>query len=165
MRKTSRRAGLALLLLALVAAHYGLRPVFGWRAGVDFLLVGVLLVAVRIRPGAAAMLGFAAGLASDALSPAAFGAGVAAMTVVAAGSSWLKARFFAEHLLLTGAFIFAGKLAFDAVYLFAEGRLSGGALLAQLGVWSVLSALVTAIVGLVVLVMFRPFTDIARQPL
>lgn len=163
MRRTSRRAGLLLLLAALVAAHYGLRPVLAWRAEVDFLLIGVLLVSVRLRPGAAAMLGFAAGLVSDALSPAAFGAGVAAMTLVAAGSSWLKARFFAEHLLLTGAFIFAGKLAFDAAYLLVEGRVTGGALFAQIGVWSALSAVVTAVAGLVVLVMFRPFTDIARR--
>jgi rod shape-determining protein MreD len=153
-----------MLFIALLAAHYGLRPILGWRVGIDFLLIGVLLVAVRVRPGAAALLGFAAGLTSDALSPAAFGAGAAAMTAVGAGASWLKARFFAEHLALTGAFIFIGKIAFDAVYLVAERRLGTGELVVQLVTWSALSGLVTALVGIGVLIMFRPFTDVARLP-
>jgi rod shape-determining protein MreD len=164
MRTTSRRAGVALLFVALLIAHYGLRPILGWRAGIDFLLIGVLLVAVRVRPGAAAAVGFGAGLVSDALSPAAFGAGAAAMTVVAAGASWLKARFFADNFLLTGAFIVAGKVAFDAVYLLAERRFVPGELLRHLVTWSALSGVVTALVGMGILIMFRPFTDVARSP-
>jgi hypothetical protein len=35
----------------LVALHFTLRPLLDWRAGVDFLVIGVLMVAVRVRPG------------------------------------------------------------------------------------------------------------------
>lgn len=164
-RPATNRLGLAILVLALVAAHYGLRPALAWRGGVDFLLIGVLVVAVRVRPGAAALVGSLAGLAADALAPGAFGAGVLAMTAVAAASSWLKARFFSEHLLLTGAFIVGGKLAFDAVYLLAEQRLAAGAVIRQLLGWSLVAAVVTAVAGLAVLVMFRPFTDVERSRL
>lgn len=163
MKTTSRRAGVALLFIAMVAAHYGFRPMLGWRAGIDFLLIAVLLVSVRVRPGAAAAVGFLAGLTSDSLSPAAFGAGVAAMTVVAAGASWLKARFFADNVLLTGAFMVVGKVAYDAVYLVMERRLPMAEILIQLVTWSTLSGIVTALVGLCILVMFRPFTDMARM--
>jgi rod shape-determining protein MreD len=100
-------------------------------------------------------------VASDALSPAAFGAGAMAMTLVAAAASWLNAEFFAEHLGLTAVFLLGGKLAFDAVFLLMEQRMGVGEIAMQLVTWSLLSAVVTAIAGLTVLVIFRPFTDIA----
>ena len=163
MRQPSRTAGLVLLFVVLVALHYSARPVLAWRAGADFLLIGVLLIAVRMRPGTAALVGLAAGVASDALSPAAFGAGAMAMTLVATMASWLKAEFFAEHLGLTAVFLLGGKLAFDAIFLLMEQRIGVGEIAMQLITWSLLSAMVTAIAGLTVLVIFRPFTDIVGR--
>jgi rod shape-determining protein MreD len=140
----------------LVALHFTLRPLLDWRAGVDFLVIGMLLVAVRVRPGAAAMIGFVLGLATDAMSPEAFGAGALAMTLVAFGASRLKAAFFADDLILNAVFMFVGKAVFDLIYLLAEGRVGGMGLVAQIFVWTPLAALGTAIVGLAVMAVVRP---------
>ena len=55
----SARAVLAFSLLVLL--HYTIRPFLGWRTPVDFLVIAVLLSAVRVRPGAAALIGFCTG--------------------------------------------------------------------------------------------------------
>ena len=55
--------------ILLLIAHYTVRPLIGGRAPVDFLAIAVLFSAVRLRPGAAALLGFAVGLTIDALQP------------------------------------------------------------------------------------------------
>jgi rod shape-determining protein MreD len=151
--------GLVILFVVLLCLHYSVRPLLEWRASVDFLLIGVLLIAVRVRPGVAAVLGFVAGVVADALAPSAFGASALALTIVGFGASWLKEAFFAEHVALNAVFLFAGKLAFDVAFLLAEGRLGGSTLLFQIGTWSALSALVTAFVGLAVLMLFRPLID------
>lgn len=143
-------------LAALVVLHYTVRPVLAWLVQVDFLVIALLLIAVRARPAIAAFVGFALGVVTDALTPGAFGAGALAMTLVGFASSWLKAAFFTENLLLNAAFVFAGKWAFDLVYLIAERRLGGTDLLVQLIWWSPLAALLTAAVGVAVLFVSRP---------
>jgi rod shape-determining protein MreD len=148
------RTGLAFLIL--VVLHYTLRPMLGWRAQPDFLLIALLLVAIRVRPGTAALIGLATGFVADSLAPHAFGAAALAMALVAYGASWLKAVFFAEHLALNAVFFFLGKWAFNAVYLIVERRFGGGELLLEIGVWSSLSAAVTAFMGLLTLLVIRP---------
>lgn len=159
MRRSSSTVGLAALFIVLVAMHYSLRPLLAWRAALDFLVIGVLLVAVRVRPGAAAMIGFVAGMSADALSGAPLGAGALAMTVTGFGASWLKASFFSENVGLNALILFGSKLVYDMIFVLGERRLAGGALALQLGVWSVLSAIVTALAGLAILVLFRPIID------
>jgi rod shape-determining protein MreD len=163
MRRSSSAIGLVVLFAGLLVLHYSLGPLLGWRAPVDFLLIGVLLVSVRVRPGTAALLGCLAGIAADTLNPSSFGAAAIAMTCVGFAASWLKASFFDEHLALNALFLLLGKLAYDAVFLFAERRLSIGQVLAQLVVWSLLSAVLTAVVGLMVLVLFRPIIDVDAE--
>jgi rod shape-determining protein MreD len=158
----SRTVSLAVIFLLLVTLHYTLRPVLAWHASIDFLVIALLLVAVRTRPGAAALAGFALGLLSDSLTPESFGAGALAMTIVGFGASWLKAAFFADNLALNGVFIFAGKWAFDAIFLLAEHRLQGTDLLVQVLLWSPLAAAVTAAAGLVVLLTVRPVLGAPR---
>jgi rod shape-determining protein MreD len=148
-------AGFALL----VVLHFTLRPLLGWRAPMDFLLLAVLLVAVRTRPGVAALMGFVVGLISDSLSPTALGAGAIAMTIVGYSASWLKAVFFADNLALNAFFFFAGKWLFDVIYFLGERRLTGFELVQQLGLWSPLSAAATAAVGVLLLVLMRPLLD------
>lgn len=160
MRRSSSGAGLTALFVVLLALHYSLRPLLDWRAAVDFLVIGVLLVAVRMRPGSAVLVGLMAGVVADALAPSAFGAAAFAMAVVAFAASWLKASFFAEHVFLNALFLFVAKLGFDVIFLVAERRLTGGALWFEIGVWSPLAAGVTAIVGLGILVLFRPLIDV-----
>jgi len=143
-------------LVVLVVLHFTLRPMLAWRVQVDFLIVALLLIAVNARPAIAAFIGFFLGVVTDSLSPAAFGAGALAMTLVGFASSWLKSVFFTENLALNAAFVFLGKWLFDVVYVFAEHRMGGIDLVAQLLWWSPLSAILTAVVGLGVLVVSRP---------
>jgi rod shape-determining protein MreD len=147
-----------LAFIILVVLHYTLRPVLEWRTSIDFLLIALLLAAVRMRPGAAAVLGFAMGLVADSLSVGAFGATLA-MTVVGFAASWLRAVVFAENLVLHAAFFFAGKWLYDIIFLLVERRVKGLDLVFQLLIWSPLTAMVTALAGLLVLIIMRPMLD------
>ena len=153
---TARGVTIGVVVFGLVILQYTLRPILDWRAGVDFLIIALLVLAVRVRPGVAAVAGFTIGLVADALTPEAFGAGALAMTLVGFTASRMKAGFFAENIWLNAVFVFIGKVAYDVVYLVAEQRLGGGALLAQLLGWTPLAALVTALVGLLVMALLRP---------
>src|SRR5688572_31334808 len=62
----------------LVLLHYTLRPLLGWRAPMDFLLLALLLASIRVRPAVAALIGLALGLVADSLTPEALGAGAIA---------------------------------------------------------------------------------------
>lgn len=143
----------------LVLLHFTLRPLLGWRAPIDFLLLAVLTAAVRVRPAGAVFIGFIVGITADSLSPDTFGAGAFAMIFVAYLASWLKAVFFADSLPLNAMFFFAGKWLFDIIFFIAEHRLSGIELAQQLFLWSPLSAAATAIAGVIFLVVMRPFLE------
>jgi rod shape-determining protein MreD len=143
----------------LVVLHYTLRPLLGWRAPIDFLLIAVLLMAIRVRPGAAAIIGFIIGLVADSLTPESLGAGAIAMTAVGYTASWLKAVFFADNIALNAFFFFVGKWMFDLLYFVGEQRLRGVELIQQVFLWSPLSAAATALAGLLLLVMMRPLLE------
>ena len=147
-----KRVGVFLLLVAL---HYLVRPLVGSRISVDFLVIAVLLAAVHVRPGVAALIGFVTGIVADALTPLSFGAGALAMSAVASAASWLKAVVFGDNVLAQWTFLAAGKLAFDIVYVLAERRLGPGALVSQVFIWSPLSALITGLAGVIVVFTFR----------
>jgi rod shape-determining protein MreD len=147
------------LCVILVILHYTLRPLLAWRASADFLIIALLLASVRVRPGVAAILGFALGLVSDSLALSSFGAGALAMTLIGFGWSRLKAVFFADHVLLNGFFLFLGKWAYEVVMALAEHRMSGAELLMQILVWSSLSAAVTAVAGVLALMILRPVLE------
>lgn len=143
----------------LVVLHYTLRPLLGWRAPIDFLLIALLLAAIRVRPGAGAVMGFAVGMVSDSLTPESLGAGAIAMTAVGYTASWLKAVFFADNLALNAFFIFVGKWMFDVIYFLGERRVHGVELVQQIFLWSPLSAAATAVAGVLLLVMMRPLLE------
>jgi rod shape-determining protein MreD len=143
----------------LVVLHYTLRPLLGWRAPIDFLVIAVLLASVRVRPGVAALIGLITGLVADSFTPSALGAGALGMTAIAASASWLKAVFFADNIVLHGFFFFVGKWVFDVVYLAAERRVHGAELVTQLLLWSPLAAALTAVAGVVVLLVLRPVLE------
>jgi rod shape-determining protein MreD len=143
-------------IVLLVLAHFSIRPIVGGRAPLDFLAIAVLFTAVRVRPGAAALIGFAAGMIVDALTPVSFGAGALAFTLVAYAASWLKAVFFADHVALTGLFVFLGKWLFDAIYLVSGRGSRGTDLLVQLVLWSPIAAAITALIAVLLLTLFRP---------
>lgn len=148
-----------LLFATLLALHFTVRPLLATRAAVDFLVLALLLAAVRVRPGGAALVGFALGLLIDSLRPGSFGAASLAMTLVGYAASWLKPVFFADNLPLNAFFFFVGKWVFDVIFLTAGQRLRGTELVMQLLLWSPLAAALTAAAGVVLLVLARPWTE------
>jgi rod shape-determining protein MreD len=149
-----------LVCLILIVLHYTLRPLLGWRASIDFLLIALIFGAVRIRPAGAAIYGFILGLASDSLALGAFGAGALGGTIVGFAASWLKAVFFADNLALNGFFLFLGKWLFDLVYVLMERRMHGTEMLMQIIVWSPLAAAVTALAGVIAIAVLRPILEV-----
>jgi len=145
--------------LIFIVLHYTLRPLLGWRAPMDFLVLALLLAAVRVRPETAAVIGFLLGLISDSLAPEALGAGALAMTTIGFGASYLKAVFFADNLVLNAFFFFLGKWVFDIMYFIGEQRVHGWELVQQLILWSPVSAAVTAAAGVILLFIMRPLLE------
>lgn len=148
--------------LILVVLHYTLRPLLGWRAPMDFLVLALLLAAIRVRPAAGALIGLALGIISDSLTPDALGAGAIGMTIVGYLAAWLKAVFFADNIALNAFFFFLGKWIFDVVYFSVEQRLGGVELIQQLLLWSPLSAAATAMAGVLLLFIMRPLLEPAK---
>jgi len=150
------RYRLGAMLLLLVVLHFALRPFLGdYRSAPDFLLLALLVFAVRARPGDAAIAGFVVGLLADSLTPVAFGAGALAHTCVGYLAAWGKAVFFAENVLVSAGFFFLGTWLRDVLVLVAGGHMDHGVLFWQLAVWSPVKALTTALAGVVVLVLLR----------
>lgn len=154
----TRTVRAAIAFAILVVLHYTLRPLLGWRANVDFLVIALLLVAVRVRPATAALVGFAIGLVSDSLTLTTFGAGAIGMTIIGFAASWLKAVVFADNLALNALFFFVGKLMLDLVLRILSGP-SGGVEVVMSLLWSVLAAAVTALAGVLALVILRPLLE------
>jgi rod shape-determining protein MreD len=150
----------ALACAILIVLHYTLRPLLGWRASVDFLLVALLFGSVRMRPGHAAIYGLILGLVADSATTTGFGASALAMTTVGFTASWLKAVFFADHPALNAFFLFTGKWLFDVIFFLSGHRDAGSELLMQLVVWSPLAAAVTAVAGTVMLAVLRPIAEL-----
>ena len=144
------------VLLLFVVLQFSIRSRLGnERVAPDFLLLALLIYTIRARPGASAVVGFLVGLVSDALTPASFGVGALAHTAVGYLSSWAKAIFFAENLLVNGGLIFAGTWLRNLIMTVVSGKFTGAQLEWELLVWSPLEALTTAAAGVLILVVFR----------
>jgi rod shape-determining protein MreD len=146
----------AAVMLLLVALHALARPRLGDpRIAPDFILVALLFLAIRTRPGIGALAGFLVGLGLDALAPTAFGAAALACTVTGFLAGWIKAVVFADNALMTALFVLAAAWLRDAIQTASANQLSGRALGWQLAVYSPLAALTTAAAALVMLLIFR----------
>jgi rod shape-determining protein MreD len=142
---------LAAVLVVLVVLHFGLRPWLGSpRVAPDFLLLALMVYAIRARPGRASIAGFLIGLLSDSLNPVAFGSAMAAYTFVGFLAAWGKAVFFAENRVVAAAFFFGGVYMRDVIVLLWGGHAGGTSIAWQLGLWTPLQGLTTALVGVVV---------------
>jgi rod shape-determining protein MreD len=149
------RLQLALVLAILVLLHFYVRPrLWSARVSPDFLLIALMLFAMRTSPGTAAVAGFVVGLVGDALTPARFGAGALAHTVVGYLASWGRSLFFADNLLVNAGFVAAGLWVRDVILLVASGT-DRGRLLVELTVYSPLQALTTALFAMLALAAFR----------
>jgi rod shape-determining protein MreD len=143
------------ILGVLVVLQFSLRTRLGdSRVAPDFLLLALLIYTIRAAPGPSAVAGFLVGLLQDALTPASFGAGALAHTLVAYLASSSKAVFFAENLFVNGCLFFAGTWCRNLVVALASGKLERGLLGWELLVWSPIQSLTTALVGVAVLWLF-----------
>ena len=149
------RAQLLLVMVLLVVLQFYLRPrLWDARISRDFLLIALMLFAMRSSPGVAALVGFAVGLIADTLTPARFGAGALAHTLVGYLASWGRAVFFADNMLVNAGFVAAGLWLRDFIVLMASGT-DHRQMLTELTLYSPLQALTTAGFALIVLVTFR----------
>ena len=155
MRRTDKYRYI-LVLLGLVALQFSVRSRLGnEKIAPDFLLLALMIYTIRAQPGKGAVAGLIVGLMRDALSPASFGAGALAHTLVGYLSAWGKAVFFAENLFVNGCLFFAGTWLRNLVVSLASGTLQGGQLGWELLVWSPLQSLTTAAVGVLTVWMFQ----------
>jgi rod shape-determining protein MreD len=153
--RRSDRYRFYVVLAGLVVLQFAVRGRLGGdRVAPDFLLLALLLYTIRARPGPSASAGFVVGLVRDALTPASFGVGALAHTLVAYLASGSKAVFFAENLFVNGWLFFAGTWVRNLVVAVTSGKLKGGMLGWELLVWSPLQSLTTAAVGVLVLWLF-----------
>lgn len=164
--RRSDRYRYPLLMTLLVLLQFTVRSRLGGdRVAPDFLLLALMIYTIRAEPGKSAAAGFMLGLLRDALTPASFGAGALAHTLVGFFSSWAKAVFFAEHVFVKGCLFFAGTWLRNVIVLLVSGRLDSSQVAWELLVWSPLQGLTTAAVGVVVLWFFRSWLSPPRRRL
>ncbi|HWC73768.1 MAG TPA: rod shape-determining protein MreD [Gemmatimonadales bacterium] len=163
MRRTDRYR-YPIIMTLLVLLQFTVRSRLGGdRVAPDFLLLALLVYTIRAEPGRSAAAGFIVGLLRDALTPASFGAGALAHTVVGFMSSWSKAVFFAEHLFVKGCVFFAATWIRNLIILLVSGRLQSSQVGWELLVYSPLQGLSTAVVGVLVLWFFRGWLSPRRS--
>ncbi len=149
------RVQLLLVMLLLVVLQFYVRPrLWDARISPDFLLIALMLFAMRSSPGVAALAGFAVGLIADTLTPARFGAGALAHTLVGYLASWGRAVFFADNILVNAGFVAVGLWLRDFIVLMASGT-DHRQMFTELIFYSPLQALTTAGFALIVLITFR----------
>ena len=150
------RLAFAAGIMVLLLLQHTLRPLLGWRIEVDWQVIALVLVALRSRPGVAALLGFTLGVITDAMVPAAFGASALSLTLVWYAAARVRTGFFGASAMVGTVIIGLGKYLTDLAVVMADDRLTGLGLAAQVGLWSPLSAASTAVVGAVLLALARP---------
>src|SRR5438034_11355002 len=154
MRRTDRYR-YPIMMTLLILLQFTVRSRLGGdRIAPDFLLLALLIYTIRAEPGRSAAVGFVVGLLRDALTPASFGAGALAHTLVGFLSAWGKAVFFAENVWVNGYLFFAGTWLRNLVVALASGKLKGTMLGWELLVWSPLQSGTTAVAGMLVLWLF-----------
>jgi rod shape-determining protein MreD len=160
MADRSTRYRFGLIMLLLIGLHFYLRPrLWDARIAPDFLMLALMLYAIRTRPGNAAVAGFLVGITADALTPARFGAGALAHTLVGYLAAWGRAVFFADNLLVHAGFIGVGVWLRNLVVLVSSGA-SARQVFVNLVTWSPLQALTTAVAGVIILIVFRDWLSI-----
>jgi rod shape-determining protein MreD len=149
------RPQIVLVLVLLLFLQFYVRPrLWNARVSPDFLLIGLLLFAMRAGPGAGAFAGFLVGLIEDTLTPARFGAAALAHTLVGYLGAWGRSLFFADNMLVNAGFVAVGLWVRDLIVLVASGT-DHRQLITELTFYSPIQALTTAGFALVLLVTFR----------
>jgi rod shape-determining protein MreD len=162
-RRRTRRSDVvrfACVLLLLLGLEFYLRPALVEGHGVpDCLIVILLILAIREKPGVGALTGLIIGTLIDVLTPARFGAAMLAHVLVGWGAAWGRSIFFADNLLVNAALFFVGTWVRDLLVLTFSGT-PLRAFPVELFVWAPLQALTTAILGTLVVLIFRDWLAI-----
>lgn len=154
------RVQLLFVMILLLVLQFYVRPrLWNARVSPDFLLIALMLYAMRSGAGAGAVAGFVIGLIGDTLTPARFGAGALAHTLVGYLAAWGRAVFFADNMLVNAAFVAVGLWLRDFIVLIASGT-DHHQLVTELLVNSPLQALTTAGFAILVLITFRAWFSI-----
>lgn len=150
----------ATVILILLLLHFYLIPsLVDSRYTPDLLLVGLLLLVIRQPPGFAALTGLLFGLIFDTLTPSYFGSGILVHILVAIGATWWRGVVFADNLLVTGGLFFAGVWVRDVLLLALNGTSISG-LVGEMFLVAPLHALSTAVVGIVIVLLFQDWLAI-----
>ncbi|HEY8062896.1 MAG TPA: rod shape-determining protein MreD [Gemmatimonadales bacterium] len=159
-RKGDRMRVVVVMVLLLLLEFY-LRPALVeiHHGAPDFMMLVLLLLAIRRSPGVAAVIGLTIGLVIDVLTPAHFGAGILASVLVGWGAAWGRSLFFADNLMVNAALFFIGTWVRDVLLLVFSGT-SLKALPTEALVWAPLQSLSTAVVGVAVVIVFREWLAI-----
>lgn len=163
--RKSDRVRVSLVIVLLLLLEFYLRPaIIEMRHGApDFLMLVLLLLAIRRTPGVAAVIGLLIGLVIDVMTPAHFGSGMLASVLVGWGAAWGRSLFFADNLMVNAALFFVGTWVRDILLLLFSGT-PLGSLPAEGLLWAPLQALTTAVAGLVVVMLFRDWLAIRIEP-
>lgn len=154
------RVQLLLVMVLLLVLQFYVRPrIWDARISPDFLLIALMLFSMRSSPGIAALAGFAVGLIADTLTPARFGAGALAHTLVGYLAAWGRSVFFADNMLVNAGFVAAGLWVRDVIVLLISGS-DHRQLLTELIWYSPVQALTTAGFALIVLITFRAWFSV-----
>lgn len=138
----------------LAFLHFALRPVIDpWFARPNLLVCAVLVAALKLRPGAAAGVGFALGLLEDAWALADLGMSALLLVLMGYLGSQTREQFVGEEPLFMGTYMFIGTWLYQAAVYLRLG--AGGDALSYLLVESPLDALATSAVGYVALLLVR----------
>ena len=157
------RLQLLMVIVLLVVLHFYVRPrLWSGSASPDFLLMALVFFSMRSGPGAGALAGFLVGLVDDALTPAHFGAAALAHTVVGYLAAWARALFFADNLLVYGAFVAAAVWVRNLIVLIVSGTASSQLLL-EVMLYSPLQALTTGGFAVLALFLFRQWFAIRLE--
>jgi rod shape-determining protein MreD len=154
------RIQLLFVMVLLLVLQFYVRPrLWDARVSPDFLLIALMLFAMRTSPGVAALAGFGIGLIADTLTPARFGAGALAYTLVGYLAAWGRSVFFADNILVNAGFVAVGLWIRDLIVLLTSGT-DHRQLFTELIWYSPLQALTTAGFALVFLITFRSWFSI-----
>lgn len=159
-RRSSDRVRVTLVIGMLVLLEFYLLPsLVEGRAMPDLLLLALLLFCLRVSPGVAAVVGLCVGLVMDVLAPARFGANMLAHVLLGWGAAWGRAVFFADNLAVNAGLFFFGTWARNMLVLLLSGS-SLGVLGSEALWWSPLQGITTAMVGVVIVILFRDWLAI-----
>jgi hypothetical protein len=107
----------------------------------------------------AAVVGLLVGIVMDVLVPARFGANMLAHVLLGWGAAWGRGVFFADNLAVNAGLFFIGTWVRNMLVLLLSGT-TLGALGSEAIFWSPLQGITTAMVGVVVVILFRDWLAI-----